>query len=354
MSTRVYIPYVFGDPSRPIPYQYESIIRHVDRSNFDIIGFSLPSLQSVHCTHLNEVELPDSPVFIKRARMIMQSLGQYDVLHTGGGPKLRYFLSQGVHARNPGLWHVHTLHIDLAEEKTRRREYKRRLVSMADKVVAVSQHTASTARHRFGVSPDVIYNGIDTEYFRPDRDPPELIEKLGATSPVFLFVGQFQERKRPDDVLSVARAFPDATFLLRGDGPLMGTVSAIAADLENVRLVDPLEKSTLAKVYANVDGFLIPSIREGCPSVVLEALSSGTPVVGYEATSMPELVENGKTGYLCDVGDIDGLTDALRELTDPKRRDHMGECAREYVLTNHRLEQMAEQYQDLYKQEIGT
>lgn len=353
MALQVYIPYVLGSRHRPIPYQYENIVRSVDSPHLDITCFSLPSLQSISRPHLDQIELPRRNTFAKRAKLVVKSMRSYDVLHTGGGPIMRYFLSRAVHLRNPGLRHVHTLHIDVADERTRRREYKRRLLSMADEVVAVSQHTARTAQRQFGVRPDVIYNGIDTEYFRPDRDSPELFEEIGVTPPVFLFVGSLQERKRPDDVLSVARSLPNATFLLRGSGPLMEKVGGIATDLENVQLIDRLEKSTLAQVYANVDGFLFPSTREGCPTVVLEALASGTPVVGYEATSMPELVEDGKTGYLCDVGDTDGLADALRELTDPEHRGHMGNRAREYALANHRFEQVTERYRELYERGTG-
>lgn len=260
---------------------------------------------------------------------------------------MRHFLSRSVHFRNPDVRHIHTLHLDVAEEETQRRRHKRRLTSMADEVVAVSEHTASTAEDQFGLRPTVIHNGIDTEYFRPGRNPPGLLDELGVDSPVFLFVGRFEKRKRPMDVLDVARAVPDATFLLRGTGPLAETIRATAADIDNVRLLDRLEKSTLARTYANVDGFLFPSVREGCPTVVLEALSSGTPVVGYDATSMPELVEDGKTGYLCDTGDVEALADAVRALCDPERR-RMGARAREYARENHRFDIVAEQYRELY------
>jgi glycosyltransferase involved in cell wall biosynthesis len=80
--------------------------------------------------------------------------------------------------------------------------------------------------------------------------------------------------------------------------------------------------------------------------VVLEAMASGAPVVGYEATSMPELVDHSITGYLCDTGEIDQLVQGVEHVTE--HRDRMSRAARDYTLTYHQFNRIAERYSRVY------
>ena len=92
---------------------------------------------------------------------------------------------------------------------------------------------------------------------------------------------------------------------------------------------------------------------EGCPNVVLEAFASATPVVGYDATSMPELVADGQRGYLADVGDIEGLVDGVESiLADPTNR--LGRNARGYVCRNHTFDIVAGQYAAVYREALDS
>jgi len=87
---------------------------------------------------------------------------------------------------------------------------------------------------------------------------------------------------------------------------------------------------------------------EGCPNVVLEAFAAESPVVGYEATSMPELVATGQRGHLTDVGNIDGLVEGVR-LVLADSANQLGENARGYVSRNHTFDTIAQQYADVYR-----
>ena len=347
--THVFIPYPLGNDVRPIPYQYANLIQRFDPSKFEVTCFIEPSNRTINLPkNTRGVPVPHSRPLLKRSTMIRESMRQFDILHTGGGPKLRYYLAKIARLRSPRYSHVHTLHIDV-NPGSERNLYKQRLIDMADVTVAVSEHTAETANSIFGTRPTVIYNGIDTSLFTPDRLPPETLFKKLPNSPMFLFVGKLEERKRPMDVLTVAKLIPDANFLIRGEGPLAGHLAQRATNMSNVHILDQLSKETLSQLYAAVDGFLFPSIREGCPTVVLESMASGTPVVGYRATSMPELVTDGETGYLTKPGSIDGLVAGVKHLCDSVQAEKLGAAARDYVTEHHAFDIIAQQYDDLYE-----
>jgi len=343
---RLFVPYVFGLEHRPIPYQYENVVRHLDPSRFAVTCLAERDSQDIDAEHVFDVRLPEPNSTRRRWTMARAALRGYDVLQTGGSPIARYLLTGLTRIRNPELRHVHTVHIDISEEQTRRRRFKRCLARSADEVVAVSEHTAGTVRRQFDVAPTVVHNGIDVDYFRPDRPKPDL--PALSSEPTFLFVGRLDRRKRPLDVVEVAREVPETTFLIRGGGPLSKRVAAAADEIDNLETLGRLEKATLADLYANVTGLLFPSVREGCPTVVLEALASGTPVVGYEATAMPELVSDGETGYLVAPTDVGELADAVRALTDSAVARRMGAAAREHALEHHRFDHVADRYRELY------
>lgn len=349
MKNRVYVPYLFGLGHRPIPYQYENVARRLPSDRFGFTCHALPECEELGVAHIEQVPLSDSSAISRRLKIARTALRPYDVLHTGGSPALTYFVSRAVHLRNRDLTHVHTLHIDVAEHDDREKRFKRRLVRMADVVTAVSDHTAQTAATEFGIEPTVVYNGIDVQYYRPDREAPACLGDLAPSGPVFLFVGKLEPRKRPLDVVELARRLPESTFLIRGSGSLERRVRAAADERSNLVLLDRLPKLELARLYANVDGLVFPSTKEGCPTVVLEALASGTPVVGYEATSMPELVQDDDHGYLCPVGDLDALEQAVRSLTDRSLARELGERGRQYVCDEHSFDTVARQYQSFYE-----
>jgi glycosyltransferase involved in cell wall biosynthesis len=249
--------------------------------------------------------------------------------------------------RNPSLKHLHTFRVDVTWPEFPV-ERERRMVEMADQLTAVSEHTARTAEKVYDVSPEVIYNGVDATEFHPRYERPDLFDRRDIESPLFVFVGRFEPRKHPQDVVEVARAVPEAEFLLFGDGPLFEEVTEESSSLDNVHLLGRVPKATLPAVYANANGLVFPTVHEGCPNVVLEAMASATPVVGYTATSMPELVSEGETGYLADPEDVSGLVERTRRLLDADTAATLGRNARRYVENEHDFEAIAKQYERLY------
>ena len=119
----------------------------------------------------------------------------------------------------------------------------------------------------------------------------------------------------------VLESHPDAELTVVGCSPDL--------DLANCEVVGPVPVQEVSAYYDRASVFCLPTRREAYGIVFLEALAHGLPVVATKVGALPELVSEGETGYLVDVGDVDALTDRLRALLDdPDRCRRFGLAAR--------------------------
>jgi glycosyltransferase involved in cell wall biosynthesis len=186
----------------------------------------------------------------------------------------------------------------------------------------------------FGVGTDieVVPNGIDTDRFRPEGPTSDLI---GTGDPTILFVGRLVEGKRPGDALAaierVRESHPDARLLFAGDGPLGADLERHVADRglgSAVKLLGPISYEEMPRLYRAADLFVLPSRAEGLPRTVLEALSTGVPVVTSDLPQLRSIVEG--VGRTVPIGDVAGFAAALNDLASaPERRTKLGERGRE-------------------------
>lgn len=132
---------------------------------------------------------------------------------------------------------------------------------------------------RFARPPEMIYNGVDGNLYAPgtpaDRAQARAQFGFDAVGPVVLFVGRFIEAKGLPLIEQLARRFPDVTWALAGWGPIdPGTWNA-----PNVKIFSGLRGATLVPLYRAADLLVLPSLGEGLPLVVQEALACGTPAL---------------------------------------------------------------------------
>jgi glycosyltransferase involved in cell wall biosynthesis len=151
----------------------------------------------------------------------------------------------------------------------------------ADNVIFISQLTMRYfASVRWRRTPALVFNGVDTDIFSPAADPSEAESArnslgLPVSVPVALFVGRFVEKKGLPVLERIARARSDVFFAFAGQG----TLDPARWGLPNVRVYTSLSGSSLACLYRASDLLLLPSIGEGFPLVVQEALASGLAIV---------------------------------------------------------------------------
>ena len=199
-------------------------------------------------------------------------------------------------------------------------------------------YTAADGRRlrEFGVETDIeiVPNGIDTDRFRPEGPTNNLIE---TGDPTILFVGRLVGGKRPSDALAaierVRESHPDARLVFAGDGPLAADLKRRAADSDlssAVEFLGTIPYEAMPQLYRAADLFILPSRAEGLPRTVLEALSTGVPVVTSDLPQLRSIVE--EVGHTVSVGDVASFAAALTDLASaPERRSKLGERGRKLV-----------------------
>jgi glycosyltransferase involved in cell wall biosynthesis len=170
--------------------------------------------------------------------------------------------------------------------------------------------------------------GVDTTRFHPCRRSEAMRARLTCNnpeSPLLLYVGRLSPEKDIERIKPMLQALPGARLALIGDGPHRKVLERHFADMP-VYFAGFLRGDELAAAYASCDVFVMPSRTETLGLVVLEAMSSGLPVVGARAGGVPELIRDG-TGCLFD---SDGeAIDAIRALLNcPEKRKATGTAAR--------------------------
>lgn len=349
---KLYYPYDICSES-PIPYLFKKMAQLLP-ADWDISIFQSTKTNILCKPNVNKLYIGPPGRFINYYNYLKYSLNNYDIIHTGGRGSLHLIESKISKLYNQSLDHVHTLRIDVDPESTYNTKIRKRLVNNADVVTAVSQSTASSAERWFGIDPIVIYNGVDTDLFHPNYPEPSIFKNNPISKPVFIYVGSLIERKRPRDVIKVAESVKDATFIIIGNGDKYKELKAISRSLDNVILTGRISKEKLPSIYSNSTALLFPSVSEGCPNVVLEAMASGIPVIGYKATSMPELIGDNERGILVEKGNVDKLTQATRTIVTNSKSNNMSKRTRKYVADNHNFNYIINKYKVIYDKIYGA
>lgn len=199
----------------------------------------------------------------------------------------------------------------------------------ADAIAVPSTFAATTFLAR-GVSPGkLIVNpyGVDLSRFAPVRSAD------GQRKPRILFVGRVGIRKGAPELLRAFAGLKDHAEL-HLVGPLEAGMREIMAGLpmDGVSVFGAVDGGRLPAIYNAADIFCLPSLEEGFPLVLLQAMACGLPVVGTAATGISDLVDNGRQGLIVPDGDGKALAEALGGLTaDPARRREMAAYARTRV-----------------------
>jgi teichuronic acid biosynthesis glycosyltransferase TuaC len=212
-------------------------------------------------------------------------------------------------------------------------------VEAIDQVCAVSAAIAAAAQElgRPRRPVEVVPNGADGAVFAP-RPAAEARARLGVPEgrPVVSYVGKLVPRKGVDTLIEamglLGRRPQGAPLLVAaGDGSLRPALERRAAELgvaEQVRFVGKVAHDEVGWWMAAGDLFVLPSLSEGLPTVVCEAMNCGRPVVATAVDGTPEIVRDGQTGLLVPPSDPGALAEALaRVLDDPTLARRMGEEA---------------------------
>jgi glycosyltransferase involved in cell wall biosynthesis len=209
-------------------------------------------------------------------------------------------------------------------------------VRAADLVLAPSEATAAELRRDYrasevGVIPNVT-GGLEIAPAGEVEGPPGYL----------LFVGRLRIRKGVEVLLEALRElrgrFPRAVLRIAGDGEHRAALERAAAELgPTVAFLGTRDASQVRTLLRGAAALVVPSIYEGMPLVVLEAMEAGVPVVASAVSGIPEVVIGGETGWLVPPEDPEALARALEEvLVDPSEARRRGEAGRRRVEERYR------------------
>jgi N-acetyl-alpha-D-glucosaminyl L-malate synthase BshA len=233
-------------------------------------------------------------------------------------------------------------------------------IEKSDRITAVSQYLRQETFNAFGCTAcdvEVIYNFIDPEIYDRAKYPPLLRQQLDSGRRVLMHVSNFRAVKRVRDIVRIYAKVRDAmpsVLVMVGDGPDRVDAEAEARALNVDADVHFLGKiDTVAPLLAGADLFLLPSQSESFGLSALEALACGTPVVGSRAGGLVEVVREGVTGALCEIGDVDAMARASVEiLSDRDRWQAMSAEAAADARARFSLDDIVRQYEALYEDAV--
>jgi N-acetyl-alpha-D-glucosaminyl L-malate synthase BshA len=206
-------------------------------------------------------------------------------------------------------------------------------INASNAVTAVSENLKQRTYDHFDVTNDihVIPNFIDLDRFK--KHPKEHFRKAICPDDEKLIVhtSNFRKVKRVDQVLEIFKRIKDkmpAKLLLVGDGPERPMIENLSRELgitDSIRFLGKLD--AVEEVLSVADLFLMPSEQESFGLAALEAMACQVPVVSSNAGGIPELNENGVTGYAVEIGDVETMSRLSLEVLDDKNLDRFKKAA---------------------------
>ena len=227
------------------------------------------------------------------------------------------------------------------------RIFEESMLKRSNRIIAVSDFTRRELLQYYKVQADkirVIHNGVDTRKFQPATDKRKAKQELGFNPDdiAVLSVGRLYARKGLftliESMPAVVRSFPRAKFVISGKGQSneMKKLVAHAQKLGvngNIVFTGYYPDRKLPRLYQAADVFAFSTFYENLPFAVLEALSTGLPVVTTRVGGIPEMIESGKNGFLVQPFNSRELSDRILYLLEhPAAASEMALLARKVIL----------------------
>jgi len=182
-----------------------------------------------------------------------------------------------------------------------------------------------------------------------------------------LTVGRLVEKKGIEfgirAVARILKKYPNVEYNIAGDGPLRSQLEKLIEKYEvcnNIKLLGWQTQSEIKRLIQEANIMISPSVtssegdQEGIPVVLMEALATGLPVIASRHSAIPELIQDGKTGFLVPERDVDSLTERIEYLIKhPEMWQEIGRAGRKYVEENYDIDKLNDRLEEIYEELIG-
>jgi glycosyltransferase involved in cell wall biosynthesis len=254
---------------------------------------------------------------------------------------------------------VITEHTEASWQTWRARWVSRWVYRRVEHIIAVSTPIRRRLIERDDVHPDLITIVPNAVVSTSERHGSAPLPAELRKRPLVGVVARLQPEKGVANFLKgvtrVAPHFPEAHFVVAGDGPLRQELVALAEDLNLSKRVHFLGfQSDASALMRSLDVLVVPSLTEGSPLVTLEAMTAGVPVVASAVGGIPDQIRHDKEGLLVPPGDTGAIGDALLTLLrDPDLARRLGHAGRRRTASEFSHATMVRQIEDVYRDVLG-
>jgi len=334
------------------------------------VSYALPfRLQTFHQNiFFHQVETMSYPLFEHAPYTITLAAKMADVVTAEGLDLLHvhyaiphavsaYLARETVGGRVKVVTTLHGTDITLVGTDPSLHSITRFAINMSDRVTAVSSYLEQRTRETFQPTQPVrvIPNFVDTDQFRPGQEEAARRRFAHPGERILLHLSNFRPVKRVTDVIRIfarVRQEIPAKLLMVGDGVERPTAQHLVRELNIEKEVFFLSRQEdIAGLMTVADLFLLPSELESFGLAALEAMSCEIPVIASRVGGLPEVIEDGVSGFLRPVGDVEGMArEALRLLGDAVLHRRVARAARQRVLDHFDAPRVIPQYEAIYRE----
>lgn len=343
------------------------LVSHLNKDHFQPVVLSFTDgemIDKLNDMHVENYVIPSEKAFDfstwKSVKALLREK-QIDLIHIHG---TRATSNVYWAAKNLGLPTVYTIHgwsfhnDQNALVKNARIFFEKWITKKTDCNISVSESNKQTGEKNIsGFKSVVVHNGIDLVKFNPDCcKRKNLRKKLNIAEDTFVisFIGRMTAQKNP---LGLIKAFKEAAtenantiLLMVGDGELKEQAIALVKELgiEN-SVVFQKSRNDVADVLFSSDIFCLPSLWEGFPIALLEAMAMRKAVIATEVDGSVEIIQNKKNGILIKPQNVQMLAEAIKELINNNNlRKELAEAAQQTILNDFDVKKMTKKIEDVY------
>ncbi len=350
-----------------------SLIENLNRDEFEPVVLSFtdgPMIDRLEKmgvkTYVVHTEKPFDVRVWKKVKQIIEK-ENIDIVHAHGTRAMSNMFSAAKNKRLPLLYTCHGWSFHKGQNpiiKALRIQSEKYLTRQSNVNICGAKTNREEAQKIFGsFDAEIIYNSIDSQKFNPYGKYKDVRRELEVHENEILIgsVARFTLQKQPLQLIQsfaeVSKQVPNAKLVMVGDGELKPAVSKLIEklQLEQKVILQPFRQD-IPDVLAGIDIFVLPSLWEGLPIALLEALSMGKAVVATNVNGTPEVVEHNKNGILVDVAQLENqLPEAMIKLCfDKPLRSRLQQNAIKSTYKKYNVETLANKNQLLYKRLAGN